>query len=115
MHWSMPSMINKWDVFSFGLVLLQVVWGRNYSTIPTERELLEKPVEEKIDFSIKGNISPECWQVFIDISVRCLNLEPTMSEVESNTNPTHNTVILKKCRYKEIVIDIVTIAVVMLL
>ncbi|TKY63107.1 Receptor protein kinase ANXUR2 [Spatholobus suberectus] len=70
------TITDKWDVFSFGLVLLQVVWGRNYSNIPTERELLEKPVEEKIDLSIKGNISPECWQVFIDISVRCLKLEP---------------------------------------
>jgi len=37
-----------------------------------EIEFMEKPVEEKIDLNIKGKIAPECWQVFIDITHRCL-------------------------------------------
>ncbi|KAK7340677.1 hypothetical protein VNO77_21387 [Canavalia gladiata] len=44
------------------------------------------PVEEIIYPNIKGNTAPECWQVFIDITQRCLKYEPdeqpTMGEVE---------------------------------
>ncbi|XP_068484876.1 receptor-like protein kinase FERONIA isoform X2 [Phaseolus vulgaris] len=50
-------------------------------------EPLEKNcVEENIDPKIKGKIAPECWKVFIDITLRCLQSEPderpTMGEVE---------------------------------
>lgn len=77
---------DKWDVFSFGLVLLRVVCGMDYFIMAAERKLMEKPVEENIDSNIKGKIAPECWQVFIDIMVRCLEYEPderpAMGEVE---------------------------------
>ncbi|RDY07836.1 Receptor-like protein kinase FERONIA, partial [Mucuna pruriens] len=77
---------DKWDVFSFGTVLLQVVCGGNYLIHPREIEFLEKPVEEKIDLNIRGKIAPQCWQLFIDIMVNCLKCEaderPTMGEVE---------------------------------
>ncbi|RDX77506.1 Receptor-like protein kinase ANXUR2, partial [Mucuna pruriens] len=77
---------DKWDVFSFGTVLLQVVCGGNYLIHPREIEFLEKPVEEKIDLNIRGKIAPQCWQLFIDIMVNCLKYEaderPTMGEVE---------------------------------
>ncbi|XP_028211994.1 receptor-like protein kinase ANXUR2 isoform X2 [Glycine soja] len=67
-------------------VIEEVVCGRNCLIIPTETEVLEKPVEENIDQNIKGKIAPECWQVFIDIIIRCLKYEPderpTMGEVE---------------------------------
>jgi len=80
------TITDKFDVFSFGMVLLEVVCGRNCLIIPTETEVLEKPVEENIDQNIKGKIAPECWQVFIDIIIRCLKYEPderpTMGEVE---------------------------------
>lgn len=80
------SVTDKWDVFSFGLVLLRVVCGMDYFIMAAERKLMEKPVEENIDSNIKGKIAPECWQVFIDIMVRCLEYEPdeppTMDEVE---------------------------------
>ncbi|KAL9297311.1 hypothetical protein ACSQ67_023207 [Phaseolus vulgaris] len=54
--------------------------------MPIEREFLEKPLEEKVDASIKGKIAPKCWEVFIDITKRCVMYEPderpTMGEVE---------------------------------
>ncbi|KAL2329799.1 hypothetical protein Fmac_017380 [Flemingia macrophylla] len=81
---------DKWDVFSFGMALLPVVCAMNYSVIAIAREVgrehLEKLFEENIDPNIKGKISPECWQVFADIMLRCLELKPderpTMGEVE---------------------------------
>ncbi|KHN37936.1 Receptor-like protein kinase ANXUR2 [Glycine soja] len=80
------SVTDKWDVFSFGLVLLRVVCGMDYFIMAAERKRMEKPVEENIDSNIKGKIAPECWQVFTDIMVRCLEYEPderpAMGEVE---------------------------------
>ncbi|RZB53913.1 receptor-like protein kinase ANXUR2 [Glycine soja] len=80
-HLTDHTVTDKTDVYSFGMVLLEVVCGRIYVT--TE---LEKPVEEKIDPNIKGKIAPECWQVFIDITRKCVKYEaherPTMGEVE---------------------------------
>ncbi|KHN37923.1 Receptor-like protein kinase ANXUR2 [Glycine soja] len=70
------TVTDKCDVFSFGMVLLEVVCGRQYLIHPRETEFLEKPVEEKIDANIKGEIAPECWQVFIDIAHRCVKHEP---------------------------------------
>ncbi|KAK7394373.1 hypothetical protein VNO78_14899 [Psophocarpus tetragonolobus] len=76
------TITDKWDVFSFGFVLLQLVCGINYSIISADRE----PVEKNIDPNIKGKITPECWQVFTDIMVRCFKYapdeRPTMGEVE---------------------------------
>ena len=44
------------------------------------------PVEENIDPNLKGKIAPECWEVFMDITERCLkfdpNERPAMGEVE---------------------------------
>ncbi|XP_020205019.1 receptor-like protein kinase FERONIA [Cajanus cajan] len=78
---------DKSDVYSFGIVLLEVVCKRRIFDIVREpRDFLEKPVEENIDPNIIGKIAPECWQVFADIMVRCLEYEPderpTMGEVE---------------------------------
>jgi len=77
----------KWDVFSFGLVLLEVVCRKRFYLITLdEKKFLENPVEEKIDPIIKGKIAPDCWEVFVDIMVNCLKYEPderpTMGEVE---------------------------------
>ncbi|XP_027926919.1 receptor-like protein kinase FERONIA isoform X1 [Vigna unguiculata] len=67
----------KWDVFSFGLVLLEVVCrGRFYLITLAEKEFLENPIEEKIDPIIKGKIAPDYWQVFVDVMVNCLKYEP---------------------------------------
>ncbi|CAJ1834770.1 unnamed protein product [Sphenostylis stenocarpa] len=79
------TVTDKWDVFSFGLILLLVVCGMNYLGIVTERGFL-KPIEEMIDPNIKGKIAPECWEVFVGIMVRCLEYEqnerPAIGEAE---------------------------------
>ncbi|KAL2329800.1 hypothetical protein Fmac_017381 [Flemingia macrophylla] len=91
LEYVVDGITDKWDVFSFGMTLLPLVCAMNHLVISIERELLarellEKPVEENIDPNIQGKISPECWQVFADIMVRCLELKPderpTMGEVE---------------------------------
>ncbi|XP_020233042.1 receptor-like protein kinase ANXUR2 [Cajanus cajan] len=78
------TVTDKCDVFSFGMILLEVVCGENYLEMPIE--FMERPVEEKIDPNIQGKIAPQCWQVFIDIVQRCVKLEPderpAMGEVE---------------------------------
>ncbi|XP_020213645.1 receptor-like protein kinase FERONIA [Cajanus cajan] len=83
------TVTDKCDVYSFGIVLLDVVWRRTIFDIVREgeaRDFLEKPVEENIDPNMIGKIAPECWQVFADMMVRCLEYEaderPTMGEVE---------------------------------
>ncbi|XP_068489428.1 probable receptor-like protein kinase At5g38990 [Phaseolus vulgaris] len=77
---------DKTDVYSFGIVLLEVVAGKYFDILEIE-EFLKKPFEENIDLDIKGKIVQECWKVFIDIIHRCVNSEaderPTMGEVET--------------------------------
>lgn len=36
----------------------------------------QSPVEENIYPILKGKIAPECWKVFMNITKRCLNLDP---------------------------------------
>ncbi|XP_027349242.1 receptor-like protein kinase ANXUR2 [Abrus precatorius] len=76
------TITEKCDVYSFGMVLLDVVHGSENIRF-WERT---QPVEENIDATIEGEIAPECWEVFIDITQRCLQFEPderpTMGEVE---------------------------------
>ncbi|KAJ1406524.1 Serine-threonine/tyrosine-protein kinase, catalytic domain [Sesbania bispinosa] len=113
---------DKCDVYSFGMVLLEVVCAKDKQTIfnkmtklnhdlePVEREDLERfsacsvaivlirsfveryPVEEIIEPILMGKIAPECWEVFMDIIVRCLKFDPNerpiMGEVERKRNPT---------------------------
>ncbi|KAL2329809.1 hypothetical protein Fmac_017390 [Flemingia macrophylla] len=80
------NVTDKCDVFSFGMILLQIVWGTDYFQMSEREEFMEKPIEENIDPNIRGRIAPECWLVFIDIILRCVKYEaderPTMGEVE---------------------------------
>ncbi|BAT83242.1 hypothetical protein LR48_Vigan03g014700 [Vigna angularis] len=80
------TITDKTDVYSFGMVLFEVVSGKTYMSLIEEEEKFEMPVEEKVDPKIKGKITPESWQVFIDIVQGCLKYEaderPTMGEVE---------------------------------
>ncbi|XP_022635900.1 receptor-like protein kinase FERONIA [Vigna radiata var. radiata] len=63
---------------------VEVVTGIRFFPIP--KELKGKCVEENIDPKIKGKIAPECWQMFIDIALRCIKDDPDerpeMGEVE---------------------------------
>ncbi|XP_061365956.1 receptor-like protein kinase ANXUR2 isoform X2 [Gastrolobium bilobum] len=75
------TVTDKCDVYSFGRLLLEVVLEKPISSIQSS-----KPAWENIDPNLKGNIAPECWEVFMDITERCLKEEaderPTMGEVE---------------------------------
>jgi len=87
----------KCDVYSFGMVLLEVA-GTNYkNTIFDKMVMLEKssnpanflerfPPDEIIDPIPMRLIASQCLKVFMDIMKRCLNIEPnerpTMGEVE---------------------------------
>ncbi|KAJ1435357.1 Serine-threonine/tyrosine-protein kinase, catalytic domain [Sesbania bispinosa] len=75
------TITDKGDVYSFGIVLLEVVCTDNRLKMWQGH-----PIEDIIDLKIRGNIAPECWEVFMDITKRCLNDEPderpTMGEVE---------------------------------
>jgi len=95
---------DKFDVHSFGMVLLQVActnykhsifdkmimlddtyWFSEKSFNPAN--FLERfPVNEIIDPILMRLIAPQCLEVFMDIMKRCLNIEPSerpaMGEVE---------------------------------
>ena len=63
-------------MLNFNLKSIDIKWSCSFI-----KELLE----EKIDEIIEGSIAPG-WQVFVDITLRCVKLEPderpTMGEVE---------------------------------
>ncbi|WVZ06816.1 hypothetical protein V8G54_020162 [Vigna mungo] len=79
------TITDKTDVYSFGMVLLEVVCGGTYVKRLAEGEFF-RPVEEKLHPNIEGKIAPECWQVFVEIIQGCVKNEaderPTMGEVE---------------------------------
>ncbi|XP_020206291.1 receptor-like protein kinase ANXUR2 [Cajanus cajan] len=77
------ALTDKCDVYSFGVVLLEVVCKDKLKVVEKRQK---QPVEENIDPSLKGKIAAECWEVFMDITERCLkfdpNERPAMGEVE---------------------------------
>ncbi|KAJ1406527.1 Serine-threonine/tyrosine-protein kinase, catalytic domain [Sesbania bispinosa] len=76
------AVTDKCDVYSFGIVLLEVVCKDKIELVKRQRH----PVEENIDPNIKGKIAAECWEVFVDVTERCLKHDPyerpAMGEVE---------------------------------
>lgn len=66
------TVTDKCDVYSFGIVLLEVVCRDKLENVKTQR----CPVEENIDPILKGNIAPKCWEVFVDVAERCLKFDP---------------------------------------
>ncbi|KAK7295513.1 hypothetical protein RJT34_18422 [Clitoria ternatea] len=77
------TLTEKCDVYSFGVVLLEVVCMDRLKVVEKRQR---HPVEENIDPNIKGMIAAACWEVFLDITERCLkfdpNERPAMGEVE---------------------------------
>ncbi|KAG2403997.1 hypothetical protein LR48_Vigan03g017400 [Vigna angularis] len=77
------TLTEKSDIYSFGVVILEVVCKDKLKSVEKTQK---HPVEEYIDPNIKGKIAPESWEVFIDITERCLNFDPnerpSMGEVE---------------------------------
>ncbi|XP_027351431.1 receptor-like protein kinase ANXUR2 [Abrus precatorius] len=76
------SFSDKSDVYSFGKLLLEMVCTEKRKIV----ERLRHPVERNIDPNLKGKIVPECWEVYMEMTQRCLeydpNERPTMGEVE---------------------------------
>ncbi|KAL2329842.1 hypothetical protein Fmac_017423 [Flemingia macrophylla] len=77
------ALTDKCDVYSFGVVLLEVVCRDKLKAVEKRQK---QPVEENIDPNLKGKIAPECWEVYMDITERCLkfdpNERPAIGEVE---------------------------------
>ncbi|KAG5016706.1 hypothetical protein JHK85_022842 [Glycine max] len=77
------TLIEKCDVYSFGVVLLEAICKDKLTNVENKQK---HPVEENIDPNLKGKIAPECWEVVMDITERCLKFDPNerpiMGEVE---------------------------------
>nr|XP_029147740.1 putative receptor-like protein kinase At5g39000 [Arachis hypogaea] len=84
------TVTDKCDVYSFGMVLLVMVCMKEKDLFLNKANMLafmqRFPIEEIIDPTLGGKIAPECWEVFMDVTKRCLMHEPderpTMGEVE---------------------------------
>ncbi|XP_075665742.1 receptor-like protein kinase FERONIA [Castanea sativa] len=88
---------DKTDVFSFGVVLLEVLCGReamDFKLMEKRQGLVkcaqkckrEGIIKEKIDPYLMGQIDPECFKIYIDVAISCVRnkgeARPTMGEVE---------------------------------
>ncbi|XP_048424452.1 receptor-like protein kinase FERONIA [Pyrus x bretschneideri] len=80
------QLTEKFDVFSFGMVLLEVLCAKSVS-----REILEcgergETFPAMIDPFLMGKVAPDCLKKFMNIAVRCQRWtgaeRPTMGEVQ---------------------------------
>ncbi|MBA0617945.1 hypothetical protein Godav_027349 [Gossypium davidsonii] len=91
------ELTEKSDVFSFGVVLFEVVFGKkafNRTSVWNEKHMLELATESlwkgtiyhDIDPYLKGRIAPECLNKYLEIASSCVhrkgNERPAMGEVE---------------------------------
>nr|XP_025648373.1 receptor-like protein kinase ANXUR2 [Arachis hypogaea] len=90
-YYNTSMLTEKSDVFSFGIVLLEVVSAKPAKEISGEyfqgfNQSLRSFGNEIVDPILKSKIDPDCWKTFVDITKRCLLLEgrerPDIGEVE---------------------------------
>jgi serine/threonine protein kinase len=89
---------DKADIFSFGVVLLEVLSGRRANDIIvtmeeqthlidwTQKCIREGTINQIIDPYLMGKIAPECFKIYMDIATSCVRMKgtqrPTIGEVE---------------------------------
>nr|POF16648.1 receptor-like protein kinase feronia [Quercus suber] len=86
----------KTNVYSFGVVLLEVLCGRKAVNSKLRQEQLHLPswarkciengtIYEIIDPYLKGKIAPECFKVYVEVAKSCVHdhgiQRPTMNDV----------------------------------
>ncbi|XLS91853.1 hypothetical protein HN51_067861 [Arachis hypogaea] len=90
-YYNTSMLTEKSDVFSFCIVLLEVVSAKPAHEINREyfqgfNKSLRSSANEIVDPILKSKIDPDCWKTFVDITKRCLLMEgrerPDMGEVE---------------------------------
>ncbi|KAJ1435361.1 Serine-threonine/tyrosine-protein kinase, catalytic domain [Sesbania bispinosa] len=98
-NWNtLGGLTDRSDVYSFGIVLLEVICAKPYYEILMEMERIQSEElsfaayikrrlrAEDIDRILAGTIASECLEVYVDIIDSCLkdepNDRPTMGEVE---------------------------------
>ena len=87
---------DKSDIYSFGVVLLEVVSGRSVSKLVsddlmfliewTQKCIREGTINQIIDPYLTGKIAPECFKIYMDIATSCVRTQgtqrPMIGEVE---------------------------------
>ena len=85
---------DKSDIYSFGVVLLDVLCARKSVTMDEQFRLIEwarkcireGTINQIIDPYLMGKIAPECFKIYMDIATSCVRKQgtqrPTIGEVE---------------------------------
>ena len=87
---------DKSDIYSFGVVLLEILCGRKaYDHREEQRNLVQRAlkfiregtINQIIDPYLMGKIAPECFKIYMDIATSCVRTQgtqrPTIGEVEA--------------------------------
>lgn len=85
-YFQTSRLTEKSDVYSYGVVLFEVLCGRKAMDISLEIErrnlatwatscFRKGKLEEIVDSSLNGDISPECLKIFAETAIACVDLQ----------------------------------------